>query len=98
MQISLHRLGDMVAICQILTRKRTKDLIDSKYDMDKIRVVTYVEPNENETIFIRRIERISTGKYGLEEKWTFDNKHFAIPHQLGTVRSQMLFNKLKEMK
>ena len=99
MLISLHDLGDIIVICKKLQRDRIKDLMDSKiHDTDKIRVVTYIEPSEKETIFIRRIERLSTGNYGLEERWSFDNKHFAIPHQLGFERGRMLFDKLEEIK
>jgi len=98
MLISIHELNDIYSICKKLRKEMIKDVLNSKISMEHIKVGVYVEPKKHEIIFIRRLERISTGNFALEEKWSLDRKHFKVKRKLYFNRNQFLFEQLKDLK
>ena len=97
MLISINEIRDIYEICKKLQRETIKDVMDSKINMEHVRVGVYVELNESEIIFIRRLERVGTGKFALQKKWSLDKSHFKVPRKLHFNKEQFLFEQLKEI-
>ncbi|MBC8146730.1 MAG: hypothetical protein H8E98_01960 [Bacteroidetes bacterium] len=97
MLISIHEIKEIYEVCKKLRNEKIKDIMNSKISMEHIRVEVYVEPNEDKIVFIRRLERISTGNFGLQEKWSLDKIHFKAQRKLHFNKEQFLFEQLKEI-
>jgi len=97
MLISIHEIKEIYEVCKKLQREKIKDVMSSKISMEHVRVGVYVEPNKDEIIFIRRLERVGTGKFALQEKWSLNKSHFKVPRKLHFNKEQFLFEQLKEI-